>query len=710
MEPSKNGRPHYRAKELSWLSFNARLLQEAQNEEVPLFERLRFLGIFSANLDEFFRVRVAALTRFAALGGKAKPLFGRNPRRLLKEVQQQVLELSRRFDAIYQELLAELARQDVHILNERQLDPAQASFVRAYFRRQVRPKLIPIMIDQAKQFPDLRDGAPYLIVDLRTADRERKQQALIEIPTTIRSRFLVLPPQGAKRFVILLDDVIRSGLQEIFGPFGFERIEAYMVKLTRDAELDVEDDLTQSIAKKLSRGLKRRNSGDPVRIVYDAALPPPLLKLLTKRLGIEDPDALIPGARYHNLRDFMRFPDFGSPRFYYEPVEPLTHPKLPPGQRVMEAMRGQDILVHYPYFSFDPVIDLLREASIDPEVQSIKFTIYRAAQNSSVVNALINAARNGKSVVVVVELQARFDEEANLHWGDRLREAGVKVIYGVPGLKVHSKLCLVTRREAGGAARRYAIVGTGNFNEDTARIYSDHALFTADRRITGEIHKVFRFYERNYDITGFEHLLVSPLNMRKKFLRLIANEVRNAKAGRPAEIVLKLNNLVDGEVIAGLCRAAQAGVKVRLIVRSMFSLVTDVPGVSEGIEAISIVDKYLEHSRIFVFHNGGKRLYFISSSDLMRRNLDNRVEVTCPIYDKGIQRELQAFLDIQFADNVKARVLNGPLDNRIRRGESGKRVRAQMAIYDYLKSLAAGAAAAEGTPDARGPAAEIRRG
>lgn len=676
---------HYRAKELSWLSFNARLLQEAQDPTVPLFERLRFLGIFSSNLDEFFRVRVAALSRFAALGGRAKAIFGQNPGKLLKEVQQVVRDLTRRFEDIYQDLLTELAQHDVYILDERQLDEDQGEFVRGYFRREVRPKLVPIMLDQAKVFPELRDGRPYLAVEMSDKRAQGKPQyALIEIPTTIRSRFLVLPQKGKNRYVILLDDVIRAGLSDIFAPFDFGRIEAYMIKLTRDSELDVEDDVTQSFVKKLSRSLRQRKTGDPVRFVYDADLPLPLLKLLINRLELGPEDTLMPGARYHNFRDFVRFPDFGSPRFYYEPVEILSHPQFPSGHRVMEAMREQDILVHYPYQSFEHVIDLLREASIDPKVQSIKFTIYRAARTSSVVNALINAAKNGKAVVAVVELQARFDEEANLYWGDQLQEAGVKVIYGVPGLKVHSKLCLISRRE-GQKSMRYGIVGTGNFNEDTAKVYSDHTLFTADPRITGEIHKVFRFYERNYQIPEFKHLLVSPFDMRKKFLRLIANETRNAQAGKPAEIILKLNNLVDAEVISSLCRASQAGVKVRLIVRSMFSLVTEISGVSDQIEALSIVDKYLEHSRIFVFHNDGKPLYFISSSDLMRRNLDKRVEVTCPIYDKRIQEELQKFLDIQFADNVKARVLNRELDNPIREGAPEKSVRAQFAIYEYLR-------------------------
>jgi polyphosphate kinase len=484
----------------------------------------------------------------------------------------------------------------------------------------------------------------------------------------------------------LLDDVIRHGLVDIFSILNFDRIEAFTIKLTRDAELEIDEDLSQSLIKKVYKSLKQRKEGSPVRLIYDSQIPRAFLDLLTRRLGLTDSDTIIPGGRYHNFKDFMNFPIRGMSQMKYTPIAFLGHKDLDSQKSLLEAVKRKDILLHFPYQSFDYVIDLLREASIDPKVTSIKITLYRVARNSSVVNALINAVRNGKAVTVVLELQARFDEEANINWANRLQEEGARVIYGVPGLKVHSKLCLITIKEKG-KPFHYALIGTGNFNEDTARIYGDHSLLTVDKRLTKEVANIFEFFESNYKLNPFKHLIVSPFQMRKKLSRLIQHEIKNAEIGREAYIILKLNNLVDPPLIKKLYEASEAGVKIRLIVRSMFSLVPGVPQLSSNIEAISIVDKFLEHSRVFVFCNGGNARYFISSADIMQRNIDHRLEVTCPIYDKSIQDELKNYLEIQWRDNVKARILNDGLTNSIKVEDSGKKIRSQLEIYDYLRKL-----------------------
>ncbi len=675
------------SKELSWLTFNERVLSEAADPTVPLMERIKFLGIFSSNLDEFFRVRVAALNRLIKLGKKAKKLTGHDPAKVVKQVQKTVIRQHSRFDSIYQEVLKEMAAKNIFIIDEKQLNEEQAGFVEAYFDLKVRPKLVPIMVDQVEKFPELKDQTIYLAVHLSKKGEEQKfKYALIEVPTDVLSRFLILPKVKNKKYIILLDDVIRFGLARIFSFLPFDAFEAYTIKVTRDAELDIDDDLSQSYIKKVSRSLKMRKGGQPVRLIYDSSMPEPLLVFLTRKLRLSKDDTIIPGSKYHNFKDFMNFPDMGPKNLNYKPVKPLLHNELSHKKSLFKILAKKDVMLHFPYQSFHPVIDLLREAAIDPKVSSIKVTLYRVARNSAVVNALINAVNNGKSVFVVMELQARFDEEANIYWANRLQEEGARVIYGVPGLKVHSKICLITRKVKGGI-KRYAIIGTGNLNEDTAKVYSDHSLFTTDRRLTNEVAKIFEFYADNYKDTTFRHLIVSPFQMRKKILRFIKNEITNAKEGKVAYIRLKLNNLVDTEIINWLYRASQAGVKIQLNVRGMFSLVPGVPGLSENIEAIRIVDKYLEHTRIFVFASGGEEKMYISSADLMPRNIDRRVEVTCPIYDKDIQDELRTFLNYQWKDNVKARLhTDGTLHNP-HREFSKRKNRAQIDIYNYLKRI-----------------------
>jgi polyphosphate kinase len=672
-------------REISWLSFNDRVLQEAEDKTVPILDRLKFLGIFSNNLDEFFRVRVATLKRVMEFGKKAKTTLHIKPQKLLDEIQKLVIKQNLQFEKTYKEIQEELRTQKIFIIDEKKLTATQSKYIKEYFSEKVRPALVPIMLNQVKHFPYLKDKSIYLAAKL-SVDHKPKltQYALIEVPTDQVGRFVILPSVNDNHYVILLDDIIRHNLPDVFSMFHFTKIEAYTVKLTRDAELDIDNDISQSILDKISRGVKNRQKGDPVRFVYDQQMPPDLLALFTSRMKLHKYDNLIAGGRYHNFKDFMGFPSLGTPDLHYEDVKPLPHPALIKDKSIFDTIKNRDVMLHYPYHSFSHFIDLLREAAIDPTVKSIKITLYRAAKKSKVINALINAARNGKDVTVVVELQARFDEEANIKWAKALAEEGIHVIYGVAGLKVHSKLCLIQREEKG-KQRFYANISTGNYNEISSYVYSDDSLLTADPRITSEVAHVFEFFERNYIVRQYKHLVPSPLRTRKKFIQLIEHEIANAKHGKPSGIFLKLNSLIDEEMIEKLYTASNAGVKVRIIVRGICALVPGVPGMSENIEAISIVDRFLEHSRIYVFENNGEPIYYISSADWMARNLDTRIEISCPIYDTKLQKELKDILDIQWSDNAKARLINSEQNNQYRPATSNLKIRAQEKIYQYLK-------------------------
>jgi polyphosphate kinase len=668
-------------REISWLSFNERVLQEANDPSVPLIERMRFLGIFSSNRDEFFRVRVATVRRMQKIGSKARHVLGEDPRILLHNINVKTSEQQERFKETYQNILKELELHNIFIINEKQLTEEQGKFVRDYFHEYVFPALVPIILDQAPQFPWLKDRAIYLVIKLLRPDKKNKY-ALIEIPTDKVSRFLVLPKEN--KYIILLDDVIRYCLRDIFYSFNFETAEAYTIKLTRDAELDIEQDVSKSLVKKISESIKRRKKGVPVRLEFDGEIAPDILKYISKRLRFLREEHTIRGGRYHNFIDFINFPNIGKSELKYKFPPALSHPDLKKNQSILKVMRRKDILLTYPYQSFHHVIDVLREASIDPKVKSISITLYRVAKNSNIVNALINAVKNGKQVTAVVELQARFDEEQNIFWSNRLQEEGARVIYGVPGLKVHTKMFLITREESG-HHRHYAHLGTGNFNEDTSRVYCDHSLLTFDKRITQDVAEIFNFYTDNYKTGHYKHLLVAPFFMRKRLLTLIEKEIKHAKDGKEAWMFLKMNSLVDEEIISSLYEASRSGVKIRLIIRGICSLVPGVAGISDNIEAISIVDKYLEHSRVFIFSNKGDERYFISSADMMTRNFDFRSEVVIPVFDKKIQKELKDILEIQWRDNVKARMINEKQDNIYRVTESKTKVRAQDEIYKYLK-------------------------
>ncbi|TND10096.1 MAG: Polyphosphate kinase [Bacteroidetes bacterium] len=674
-------------REISWLSFNDRVLQEAEDVSVPLLERLRFLGIYSNNRDEFFRVRVATLKRIAKGGKKAREIVGEEPGVLLERIQKHVIASSKRFDKIYNNLIRELGREQIYIVNEKQINREQGEFVRQYFRDKVLPSLFPIMLDQVTDFPYLKDRSVYFAIKLGRRKKEKKSRfSLIEIPTDVVSRFLVLPAKGKKQYVILVDDVIRYCLGEIFPQHEYDTIEAHAIKMTRDAELDMDNDVSKSFVEKVTGSLKKRKKGIPVRFVYDQAIPDDLLRYLLKQLRVISTENIIPGSRYHNFKDFINFPALGRNELRYKIPHPLAHPRFRQGESIFDVIRESDVLLHFPYHSFHHIIDLLREASIDPRVLSISITLYRVARNSNIVNALINAIKNGKKVTVIMELQARFDEENNIYWANRLQEEGATVIFGVPHLKVHSKLFLITRKEEGKAIH-YAHIGTGNLNENTATIYTDKTLLTADKRITAEVAQIFDFYNDNLRHGHYKHLLVSPFTMRKKFVQLINNEIGHAQAGRQASIFIKINNLVDRDMIAKLYEASKAGVKIRIIVRGTCALVPGVPGFSENIEAISIVDKFLEHARVFIFHNGGDEKYFISSADWMTRNLDYRSETATPIYDAESRMEMRQILELQWKDNRKARIINRKQDNQYKQNNLSP-VRAQDVIHAFLDKQA----------------------
>jgi polyphosphate kinase len=673
----------YTPKEISWLSFNERVLQEAENKEVPLMERFKFLGIYSNNLDEYFRVRVATLKRLSLFGAKSKTILGYNPKATLKKIHEIVITQNKKFEKIYSGLLQELANHNIHIINEKQLNQEQEEFVKKFFHKEVRTRLMPFLIEKDADLPNLTDDAIYLAIYLVKTETQKKRFALLEVPADVLPRFIILPDKNDEKYIIFLDDVIRYGLKEIFFIFDFNEISAYTIKLTKDAELEIADDISESYIDKLSKSLQQRKWGSPVRFIYDREIPEQLLKIITKKLNFGPDDVIIPSDRYHNFKHFMNFPKLGRKKFYFEPLVPIPHRDIQHGKSILSAIKKKDIMLFFPYHPFDNFIDLLREASIDPNVTSIQITLYRLARNSSVINALLNAVRNGKNVTTVVELQARFDEEANILWGNKLLDEGVKVIYGVPGLKVHSKLCLITRVK-NDITQRYAAIGTGNFNEDTARIYTDHLLLTTDKKITNEVFKAFNFFNVNYKKDNYYHLVLSPFFLRNKIILLIENEIKNALAGKKAFIYLKLNNLTDSEIINYLYEASNAGVKIRIIIRGMVSLIPGIKKLSENIKAIGIVDRFLEHSRFFIFCNGGDDQIYISSADLMTRNLDHRIEVTCPIFDKNIKCELRKIFEIQWEDNVKARIINESQSNEFIK--PGKEViHSQTEVYNWLK-------------------------
>jgi polyphosphate kinase len=676
----------YTNRELSWLQFNARVLQEANDEKLPLLERLRFLGIFSNNLDEFFKVRYATIRRIVEAGKTGRSFLGGiSAKDLLEEITQTVIEQQAHSLNILSDIQKELRKENIFIIDETEITPDQSKFISEYFTRNVSPAMMTIMIGELKEFPSLRDSAAYLAITMVMSKDDdtfeaKHNYALIEIPRTI-DRFVVLPAQGNKQYVIILDDLIRHCLHNIFSIFKYETISAHMIKITRDAELDIDSDLSRSFIDKISKSVKNRSTGDPVRFVYDKSIDKKTLQFLLDKMGIDKTDSIIPGGRYHNRRDYMNFPRLGRPDLQYENKEPLPIPGLSLQGNLFDKIVEKDYLLHAPYQTFMYVIKFLREAALDPKVKSIQITIYRLAEVSHIASSLINAKKNGKDVTVQIELQARFDEEANIKYAELLQSEDIRLIFGVKGLKVHCKACLVERVENKKIVR-YGILSTGNFNESTARLYTDYTLFTADQKICKEIKKVFEFFEVNYLVRNYRHLIVSPHYTRKAIYHLIDTEIKNKKAGLPSGIKLKLNSLSDYKMIDKLYEASRAGVKIKMIVRGICCLIPGVKGMSENIEAISIVGKLLEHPRLFIFENGGHPKVYISSADLMGRNLDNRVEISCPIYDADIKKEILENFEIGWSDNVKARVISIKNDNAYLKNNKPP-VRSQFKMYNY---------------------------
>jgi len=669
-------------REISWLYFNDRVLQEAADPTVPLIERIKFLAIFSSNLDEFYRVRVATLSRLSNLNEKAKEILGYNPKKVLNQIKTIVVKQERKFNNLYENvIIKQLAEEKIFILNDTQLNVVRGEFVKKYFREKLLPMLVPIMLYDGMPLPELRDRAIYFYVKL--TQKKKTRYALIEVPDNL-ARFVVLPETNNLKFIILLDDIIRYSLEDIFFIFEHDAIEAYSIQLTRDAELDLDKEVSGKFIDALAKSLLKRKKGKPMRLLYDTDMPLDMLKTLVTKMGLHG-ESLIPGNRYHKFKDFIKFPNVGRAELEYPKYLPLPLNGLSFGKSLMGMIATKDYLISTPYESYDYVIHFLREAAIDPKTEEISISVYRLAENSRIIHALINAAKNGKKVNCIVELRARFDEQNNIGWSRRLEEEGVNVIYGVPDYKVHSKICLVKRIEKG-KPTYYACLSTGNFNEKTAVMYSDHTLLTADKRLTDDLIKVFKALYKSTLAKGLKHLVVSPIDSRPAIYALIDSEIKNAKAGKEAYMILKMNSLADEQMIAKLYQASNAGVKIKMIVRGMCCLVPGVKGYSENIEVISIVDKYLEHSRVHIYCNDGNELVYLTSADFMTRNIDNRVEVGFPIYDDVLKKEIKEIINIQLSDNTKAREINIQNNNKYHKTKSEIPCRAQIDIYNYLKN------------------------
>jgi polyphosphate kinase len=675
----------YVNREVSWLQFNARVLQEAADEDVPLIERLRFLGIFSNNLDEFFKIRYATIKRIhqAGKGGKSQ-LGGIKAGELLEIITETVIHQQSESLNILNAIQEKLKDHHVSIINESEINDKQSTFLKKYFYEQISQALVVIILNDDVDLPLLKDDASYLAVKMTLSNGD-SQFALIEFPRSM-DRFIVLPKSNGKDYILLLDDLLRYCLHDIFSIFNYKSISAHMIKITRDGELDFDSDLSKSFLKKIADSVKHRQIGDPVRFVYDKNIEKDTLAYLMSKMGIKTSDSIIPGGRYHNRRDYMSFPSLGKQELLYKKISPLPIKGLSLQRSIFSAISNKDYLLYAPYHTFAYIVKFLREAALDPKVKTIKITIYRLAKISHIASSLINAAKNGKEVTVSIELQARFDEEANIKYAEQMKSEGVNLIFGVKGLKVHSKMCIIEREEDK-KLKRYGFVSTGNFNESTATIYTDYTLFTANQKTLKDISRVFDFLDTNYRVFNYKQIITSPHYTQLELFKLIDNEINNVKLGQKAYIKLKMNSISNYKMIDKLYEASKAGVKIQMIVRGICCLVPGVSGMSENIEIVSIVDKFLEHTRLFIFGNSEKPKVYISSADFMTRNIENRVEVTCPIYDASIKQELLDTFEICWSDNVKARRI---IENEINTYKTNDlpKIRTQFETYNYyLKKL-----------------------
>jgi polyphosphate kinase len=680
----------YYPKELSWLSFNQRVLQEASDINNPIIERIRFLGIYSNNMDEFYRVRVADVKRKIYIHLNENELEEAEQTKILMErIQEKVLGMTKYFDRIHSNVVKGLARYNIFLLGEEDLNEYHTHWLSNYFKNKILRHIAPVLLNKkVKLVSRLNDFSTYLYVGIHKEGRA-VAYATIEVPSQNMSRFVVIPPEKSrkKKYIILLDDIIRLNLENIFKGFiEFDSIEAFSFKMTRDSEYSLNDEIDESYVDKMSESMKQRLIAEPVRVVHDSRMPSDMLKDLKKRLKISSYDSLISSGPYRNFKDFIGFPNVGRDYLENKALPALTSKDFSDYDTVFDAITAKDILLHYPYHRFLHVTEFIRQAAFDPSVKHIRLNIYRVASESRVISSLIDAVDNGKKVTVVVELRARFDEEANIQWSKKMTDAGVQVVFGMHALKIHSKLCVVSREEKGQLIN-YAHFGTGNFNEKTAKIYTDFSLFTRNQELANEAEAVFTFIQQPYRRQKFQHLQVSPLNARTKIQALVRQEIQNANEGLKAEITLKINNLDDKLLIDDLYKASKAGVKINAIIRGMCSLVPGVKGLSENISVISVVDRFLEHPRVMIFENAGDTKMFISSADWMTRNMDFRIEVGCPIYDEDLKRRIIDILQIQFNDTLKARVIDKQQTNHYVTRGNRKNLRSQTEIYRYLKAL-----------------------
>ena len=670
-------------REISWLDFNARVLQEASDKNVPIIERLRFLGIFSNNLDEFFQVRYATVKRIAESGINKENSKNKKAINLLDQITSKVIKLQNKSSKILDSIQLSLKGEGIYFINENGVKDSQEDFLKDYFLREISPALVTVILSKRKKY-DFTDNKAFLIANMKFKKQE-SIYSIVEIPKNI-SRFVALPKKSSKQYIMLIDDIIRYHLNIIFSYYNYERIDAHMVKITRDAEMDIDDiDLSKSYIKKISEYVKKRKYSNPVRLVYDQAISKTTLDFIIKKLKITSNDSLIPGARYHQRRDYMDFPDLSREDLLYKKNKPLNIPNLHIEANLLTQISNKDFLMYTPYHSFSYLVAFLRQSAIDPNVKSIKITLYRLSKNSNVISSLINAAKNGKKVLVQIELQARFDEENNIRVAEMLKLAGVEIIFGVKGLKVHSKICLIERRE-NNATKFYGFISTGNFNESTAEVYTDYTLFTSNQGILKDVSKVFGFLKVNYKLQKYKHLIVSPHYTSSLLFSLIDAEIQNSINGKKSGIILKLNSLTSNRFIDKLYEASNSGVKIQLIIRGICCLIPNLKNLSENIEVISIVDKYLEHPRVYIFENDGDKKVYISSADLMTRNLDNRVEVACPIYQEDLKKQILDTIQISLMDNVKSRLINLNKQNKFVENKN-KKVRSQWDTYDYFYKI-----------------------
>ncbi len=670
----------YLNREISWLDFNSRVLQEASDINVPIIERLRFLGIFSNNLDEFFQVRYATVKRIAESGVNKNDDKNQNAIHLLDQITNKVIEHQNKSSKILDSIQLSLKKENIYFINENQVKDSQKEFLKDFFLRKISPALVTIILSKDRKY-DFTDNKAFLIANM-IFNNQDNTYAIVEIPENI-SRFAVLPKISNKQYIMLIDDIIRYHLKIIFSNYNYERIDTHMVKITRDAEMDIDDiDLSKSYIKKISEYVNKRKYSNPVRLVYDKDISNATLDFIIKKLKVTSNDSLIPGARYHQRRDYMDFPDLSRQDLMYKKNKPLNILNFHIESNLLTQISKKDFLMYTPYHSFSYLVAFLRQSAIDPNVKSIKITLYRLSKNSNVISSLINAAKNGKKVLVQIELQARFDEENNIRVSEMLKAAGVELSFGVIGLKVHSKICLIERRE-NNKKKFYGFISTGNFNESTAKVYTDYTLFTANQSILKDVSKVFEFFKVNYKIQKYKHLIVSPHYTSSILFSMIDHEIENSKKGKKSVIILKLNSLTSYKFVDKLYEASNSGVKIKLIIRGICCLIPNLKNLSENIEVISVVDKYLEHPRVYIFENGGDKKVYISSADLMTRNLNNRVEVACPIYQKDLKKQILDTIKISLNDNVKSRLINLNKQNEFVENKN-KKIRSQWDTYDYF--------------------------